>query len=76
MIYIKRLFSLIIGIPLFMIFVFIAMLEIACLPIKLLISYIIHGNKTKYYNWFYWLVIPIIKLLQKIDLLDKNVELE
>lgn len=38
------------------------------------ISYIIQGNKTKYYNWFYWLTFPIIKILEKVNLLDKDIE--
>lgn len=58
-------------------------MEILCLPIKLLINYIPYGNGTKYdtwrqvlyYNtWFNWIVLPIIKILEKIDLLDKDIE--
>lgn len=83
MIYIKRIFTLIIGIPLFIIFLAFAMMELLCLPIKLLINYIPCGNGTKYdtwrqvlyYNvWFNWIALPVIKILEKIDLLDKDIE--
>lgn len=82
MIYIKRIFNLIIGIPFFVIFLALAMMEILCLPIKLLINYIPSRNIAKYdtlsqvlyYNtWFNWLAFPIIKILEKIDLLDKDI---
>ena len=53
-----------------------AMMEVLSFPIKLVISYIICGDKTKYNTWFDWIVIPIMKLLQKIDLIDKDIEFE
>lgn len=73
MIYIKRLFSLIIGLPLFVIILVLAAIEVLSLPIKLVISYIICGNRTKYNTWFGWIALPIMKLLQKIDLIDKDI---
>ena len=73
MVYIKRLFNLIIGLPLFIILMFFGMLEVLSLPFKYIISYIICGNSTKYDTWFGWIALPVMKLLQKIDLIDKEV---
>jgi hypothetical protein len=74
MIYVKRLFSLIIGIPLFIIISFLAMIELLFTPIKQIINYIIYGNSTKYATWFGWIALPIMKLLQKFDLIDKDIK--
>ena len=30
-------------------------------------------NSTKYDTWFGWIALPVMKLLQKIDLIDKEV---
>ena len=73
MVYIKRLFNLIIGLPLFIIILVFAMLEVLFLPLKLIISYIICGNSTEYDTWFGWVASPVMKLLQKIDLIDKDI---
>lgn len=76
MIYIKRLFSLIIGLPLFIIILILAIIELLSYPIKIIISYIICGDITKYNTWFVWIALPIMKLLQKIDLIDKDIKFE
>lgn len=74
MIYIKRLFNLTIGIPLFIMISVLAMIELLSLPIKWIISYITCGNRTKYDTWFGWIALPVMKLLQKIDLIDKDIK--
>ena len=76
MIYIRRLFNLIIGVPLLTIAFVFEMIDILLFPIKTIISYIICGDGMKYDTWFDWIVLPIMKLLQKIDLIDKDIEFE
>lgn len=76
MIYIKRLFNLIVGLPLLVIIVVFAALELLSFPIKMVISYIICGDITRYDTWFGWAALPIAKLLQKMDLIDKDVKFE
>ena len=76
MIYIKRLFNLIVGLPLLVIIVVLAALELLSFPMKMVISYIICGDITRYDTWFAWIALPIAKLLQKMDLIDKDIKFE
>lgn len=76
MIYIKRLFNLIVGLPLLVIIVVLAALELLSFPVKMVISYIICGDITRYDTWFGWIALPTMKLLQKMDLVDKDITFE
>ena len=76
MIYIKRLLNLIVGLPLLIIIIVLATLELLSFPIKWVINYIICEDITRYDTWFAWIALPIMKLLQKMDLIDKDIKFE